>query len=209
MSALGTQSALQMFGPQGTENMLLNLSEAYQADSRITSAAGATTTHLVTQGVVYERNGVTVTAFEVDHAAGATTAFGYRVDYAGRSLVMSGDTRPSENLVRFAQRADVLIHEVIAARPGVLRASERANQTLNAHTSPEDAGRLFDQVKPRLAVYTHVSLLAGPAARDALEAELLPRTRSTYVGSVEVGEDLMTIVIGERIDVRRFSPSAR
>lgn len=208
MSALGGQSAIQIFGPEGTEGMLLNLREAYQADSRMTSAADATSAHVIVEGVVYERNDVRVTAFSVDHAAGSTPAFGYRIDYAGRSLVISGDTRPSENLVRFAQGVDVLIHEIIAARPGVLRESERANQTFNAHTSPEDAGRIFDRVKPRLAVYTHVSLLAGAVARAALAAELLPRTRSTYAGPVQVGEDLMTIVIDERIDVRPFSAGA-
>src|SRR5678816_3243713 len=105
-----------------------------------------------------------------------------------------------------AQGADVLIHEVIAARPAALRGSERARQTVSIHTSPEDAGRIFDRVKPRLAIYTHVSLLAGPIAKPALAAELIPRTRSTYAGPVEVGEDLMTIIIGERVDVRRYSP---
>jgi ribonuclease Z len=209
MSALGSGSALQLFGPEGLENMLLNLREAYQADSRMTAAAGATSARTIVQGVVYEQNGVTVTAFNVDHAAGSTPAFGYRVDYAGRSLVISGDTRPSENLVRFAQGVDVLIHEVIAARPAVLRESQRARQTFSAHTSPEDAGRIFDRVKPRLAVYTHVSLLAGPVARAALAAELLPRTRSTYAGPVEVGEDLMTVIIADRVEVRPFSPPPR
>ena len=206
MSALGDQSAIQIFGPEGTENMLLNLREAYQADSRMTAAADATSTRVVVEGVVYQRNGVTVTAFGVDHAAGSTSAFGYRIEYEGRSLVISGDTRPSENLVRFAQGTDVLIHEVIVARAGVLRASEQANRTFDAHTTPEAAGRIFARVNPKLAVYTHVSLLAGPIARSVLSEEILPRTRSTYAGAVEVGEDLMTIVIGDRVDVRRFSP---
>jgi ribonuclease Z len=135
MSALGNGSALQLFGPEGLENMLLNLREAYQADARMTAAAAATSARPVVQGVVYEQNGVTVTAFSVDHAAGSTSAFGYRIDYAGRSLVISGDTRPSENLVRFAQGVDLLIHEVIAARPAVLRESERARQTFSAHVT--------------------------------------------------------------------------
>jgi ribonuclease Z len=209
MSALGNQSAPQILGPEGTENMLFNLRGAYQADSRMTAAADATSTRVVAQGVVYEQNGLTVTAFSVDHAAGSTPAFGYRIEYAGRTLVISGDTRPSENLVRFAQGADVLIHEVIAARPGVLRASERARQTFGAHTSPEDAGRIFARVNPRLAIYTHISLLAGPVARVALEEEILPRTRSTYAGLVEVGEDLMTVIIGDQVEVHRLSAPTR
>jgi ribonuclease Z len=206
-SALDNRRApFQVFGPEGTENMMLHLRKAYEADSRM---AAATATHHIAQGVVYKQGGVTVTAFSVDHSAGPTPAFGYRIDYGARSLVISGDTRPSENVVRFAQGADVLIHEVIAARPGALRESERARQTVSVHTAPEDAGRIFDRVKPKLAVYTHIGLVGGPTARAALAAELIPRTRSTYAGPVEVGEDLMTIIIGDRVDVRRFSTPAR
>ena len=184
---------------------MLNLRRAFDADSRIAAAASATPTTHIAQGVVYSQNRVTVTAFRVDHAAGPTAAFGYRIDYAGRSVVISGDTRPSDNLVKFAQGADVLIHEVIGAGPGALKTSERAKQTVSVHTSPEDAGRIFDRVKPKLAVYTHVSLVAGPVAQGRVAAELIPRTRSTYAGPVDVGEDLMTIIIGDRVDVRRFT----
>ena len=204
VSALGNRKpGFRIFGPEGTEPMMLNLRKAFDADSRIAAAAGATPTTQIAEGVVYSQNRVTVTAFRVDHAAGPTPAFGYRIDYAGRSVVISGDTRPSDNLVKFAQGADVLIHEVIAAAPGALKASERAKETVGVHTSPEDAGRIFDRVKPRLAVYTHVSLVAGPAGQARLAAEILPRTRATYAGAVEVGEDLMTIVIGDRVEVRR------
>ena len=171
--------------------------------------AVATTTHHIAQGVIYKKDGVTITAFTVDHAAGSTPAFGYRIDYAGRSLVISGDTRASENVVRFAKGADVLIHEVIAARPGVLRQSEHARRLVSIHTTPEEAGKVFDRVKPKLAVYTHVGLVGGPAGRAVLAGELVPRTRSTYAGPLEVGEDLMTIVIDDRVSVSRSTTPTR
>jgi ribonuclease Z len=206
-SALDSRAApLQTYGPQGTEKMMLHLRMAYEADSRMASAA---TTHHIAQGVVYKQSGVTVTAFSVDHSAGSTAAFGYRIDYGGRSLVISGDTRPSKDVVRFAQGADLLIHEVIAARLGALRESEFARRTVSLHTTPEEAGRIFDQVKPKLAVYNHIGLIAAPAARASLAAEIIPRTRSTYAGPVEVGEDLMTIIVGDRVEVRRFSTPGR
>ena len=63
------------------------------------------------EGVVYAANEVKVTAFLVDHAP-VSPAFGYRIDYRGRSVVLSGDTKPSDNLVKFSQGVDVLIHEV-------------------------------------------------------------------------------------------------
>jgi ribonuclease Z len=58
----------------------------------------------ITQGAVYEKNGVEVTKLEVDHKL-IKPAFGYRIDYAGRSVVLFGDTRFSENLIKYAERA--------------------------------------------------------------------------------------------------------
>ena len=74
--------------------------------------------------MVFDQHGVVVRAFEVDHGDIAP-AFGYRIDVAGRSLVLSGDTRFSENLIRVAEGTDVLVHEV---------ALGSANPTPQQHT---------------------------------------------------------------------------
>ena len=114
----GREIPLQVFGPRGTENMMANLDKAFEADIRIRLSSGARSLEGVVilardigEGVVYEKGGVKVTAFEVNHGR-TKPAFGYRIDYAGRSVILSGDTSPSENLIRFAQGADLLIHEV-------------------------------------------------------------------------------------------------
>ena len=212
----GRRSSLQVWGPEGTDDMVGNMRKTFQADVQqrrqgadLSEAAVAVSGHDVVEGVVYERGGGKVTAFSVDHGVPALPALGYRVDYAGRSVVISGDARPSENVVRFGQGADVLIHEVMAARPAVLQQSESARRVMSSHTSPEDAGRIFARVKPKLAVYTHVSVVAGPAARGAVMSEIIPRTSSTYGGAVELGEDLMSIVIGDRVVVQRFTGPVR
>jgi ribonuclease Z len=66
----------------------------------------------IKQGVIFEEGGVTVTAFNVDHRP-IEPAFGFRVDFGGRSVEMSGDTRFSENLIEHAKGVDLLIHEAI------------------------------------------------------------------------------------------------
>jgi len=209
---------LQVWGPKGTQEMMSSLRKAYQWDIRVRAEGPG---HLpesgiaiaakdIVQGVVYERNGVKVTAFEVDHGPNLKPAFGYRIDYAGRSVIISGDTRPSENLVQFARNADVVIHEVMAARPELLSKSAAARGIVSTHTSPEEAGKIFERVKPRLAVYTHVSLFTtDPSIPPPSAEELIPRTRTTYAGPLEVGEDLMTIVIGDTVEVQRFTRPAR
>jgi len=149
--------------------------------------------HDITQGVVLDEQGVKVTAFLVDHGP-VSPAFGYRVDYRGHSVVLSGDTRASENLVRFAQGVDVLIHEVVD--PDVIRARGRATAgaIIAHHTTPEEAGEIFARIKPRLAVYSHA---------PNTEA-VITQTRKTYAGPLQGPEDMLTIDIGERVNVRHF-----
>jgi ribonuclease Z len=204
---------LQVFGPEGTRAMMSSLKEAYSWDIRvrhdgegIPSSGVDVDARDITQGVVYERDGLKVTAFEVNHGDLLKPAFGYRIEYGGKSVVLSGDTRPNENLVRFAKNSDVLIHEVIAARPELLAKSPDARRILGFHTSPEDAGNIFERVKPKLAVYYHVVLLTtDPSITPPSLLDLIPRTRTTYSGRLEIGEDLMTILVGDSIEVRKFA----
>ncbi len=204
---------MRVYGPVGTAHMMLHLKKAYQADLRIRMAdekippAGAEIiTEEITEGVVYEKNGLKVTAFNVDHGEFIKPAFGYRIDYQGRSVVLSGDTRFSENLIRFSKGADVLFHEVGVAKAENLATSDAARRIIGHHTTPEDAGRVFDRVKPRLAVYTHIVLLSTDLAISAPTVDdLVSLTRKTYSGPFEVGEDLMSVEVGDKITVHRFT----
>jgi len=204
---------MHVYGPVGTAQMILYLKKAYQADIRIRTAdeklplAGvAIVTKEITEGVAYEKNGVKVTAFNVDHGEFIKPAFGYRIDYQGRSIVLSGDTRFSENLIRFSKGTDVLFHEVGVAKAETLSTSEAARRIIGHHTSPEDAGKVFDRVKPKLAVYTHIVMLStDPAIGAPTVDDLVSRTRETYSGPLEVGEDLMSVEVGDKITVHRFT----
>lgn len=101
-----------------------------------------------------------VTAFEVDHGPATKPAFGYRVEYAGRVVIISGYTRFSENLIRFSKGADVLIHEVATANEELLNRSEAMRKIIAHHTTSLNAGEIFDRVKIKIAVYTHIVLLS-------------------------------------------------
>lgn len=205
----------RLWGPTGTKEMMANLEQAYQADIRsrietekLPPQGVAVLAEDITEGVVYEKNGVKVTAFDVDHEL-IKPALGYRIDYGGRSVVISGDTRFSENLIRFATGTDVVVHEVAAAKEELLSKSERVRHIMGFHTKPAEAGRVFARVKPKLAVYTHLGLLGmDPISAPTIE-ELIALTRKTYAGPLEVGEDLLTIKVGDTVEVQRFTPSVR
>jgi ribonuclease Z len=168
-------------------------------DERLPAQGVEIETKDIHQGVVYQNGDLKVTAFEVDHGP-VKPAFGYRIDYAGHSVVLSGDTRPSENLIRFAQGTDVLIHEVLDPEAyrnlaNSLTPEERARVVAH-HTTPDEAGKVFTKVAPKLAVYSHIVPAAAP--------DLIAHTRPTYSGPLEVGEDLMSIEIEERVVVHHF-----
>ena len=205
------EAPLHVWGPKGTKNMMSHLEQAYEFDIRMRLAdehASATGVVIlasdIASGFVVEKNGVKITAFDVDHAP-VEPAFGYRIDFAGRSVVLSGDTRFSENLIRHAAGVDVLVHEVIAPdtyrRAGL--APELAQTIMVHHATPEQAGEVFARAKPRLGVYSHIG------RPSATEADLIPPTRKTYAGPLEVGEDLMVIEVGDTITVRRPTAAAR
>jgi ribonuclease Z len=201
----GRNRELQVYGPSGTRKMMGYLRQAYgfdirfrESDDRAPAAGVLIRADDIAPGVVLDRNGVKVTAFEVDHFP-VKPAFGYRIDYQGRSVVLSGDTRFSENLIEHAQDVDLLIHEV-ASPSSFLRAGVSASRTRSVvehHITPEKAGEVFARTRPRLAVYSHI------VQPGAAEQELLVPTRSTYQGPVVVGEDLMVIDVGATVQVHR------
>ena len=199
---------LEVWGPDGTRDMMRHLEEAFAFDIHMRrdvdesfSPDGITmVAHDIQPGKVYEKNGVTVTAFLVSHGL-VKPSYGYRVDYAGRSVALSGDTSPSDNLVAVCKGVDVLIHEAIDLE--VLRRlvpdKIRMGAIVERHTTPEQAAGVFSKVSPRLAVFSH-----SPGTPAIVE-----QTRRSYPGRVEMGEDLMVIDIGAELRVKLAAADVR
>jgi ribonuclease Z len=202
----GRARPLPLIGPAGTADMARHLAQAYQWDiATRTKDEGFPADGVrldakdVTAGVVYDKGGLRVTAFAVDHGAFAAPALGYRVDYRGRSAVVSGDMRFDERIVDHAKGVDVMVVEVISpeveARRAQVQDPKALARILARHISPDQAGTLFTKAAPRLAVFTHI--VPSPATAD----DLVPVARKTYTGPLAVGYDLMTIVVGATVDV--------
>lgn len=190
-----------VYGPKGTQQLMNGLEQAYEWDIKARIADQAlkpenikSVVTEVNAGVVYKKDGLTVTAIEVDHGDLLKPAFGYRIDYENRSVTISGDTRYSENLVKNAMGSNLIIHQVAAAKEALLK-NPAIKVILDHHTSPEEAGTLFSKVKPQLAVFYHFVLLAGPGIPAVTEKEVLDMARKTYSGPLLIGEDLMSFQI--------------
>ena len=203
----GRAVPLQVFGPAGTEEMAHHIASAFEYNLFYNGTSSSATRLIgvdIQQGIVYEEDGVTITAFDVDHSPGNIAledranypALGFRVDYAGRSVAISGDTRFSENLIAYSEGVDVLIHEVGGGGMGgggMGGGGMGGGGMGNHHTSIPEAGEIFSRVQPKLAVYSH--FIRGD------NQGLIEQTRDVYDGALLVGTEMTVITIGESIEV--------
>ena len=141
-------------------------------------------------GLVMEDDRVRVTCAVVDHPL-VPLAFAYRFDCPDRSIVISGDTRPSEALVQLARGADVLVHETLyaAAAPGAPGSALRKH-VMDSHTTVEDAGRIATRAGVKTLVLSHFVPAEEPPITDE---QWLAAASSTFAGTVVVGRDLLEL----------------
>jgi ribonuclease Z len=201
----------KMYGPTGVSRIAKNMLEAYSDDIRI-RMADEHVPEVATQieahdyegdGIIFDEGGVKVTAFEVNHGPLIKPAFGYRVDYAGRSVTISGDTKLNDNVIKYATGTDLLIHEVCVT-PAALADNPIFKAIADHHTSAEDAGIVFSRAKPKLAAFTHIVQLVKPGVPPVSLDDLAARTRSNYQGPLVLGEDLMRFTVGNAVTVRKW-----
>lgn len=217
----GRTAPLDVYGPPGTARVVAGFAEAYAADvdARVAhhgeqamprAAAGAVAHELPmpsgSEAVpVFERDGLKVTMFAVDHEP-VKPAVGYRFDYAGRSVVVSGDTRKSASLVENARGADLLIHEAlhggmvgraaaVARRLTRERVAKLAEDIPGYHASPVEAAESAREAGVPHLVLTHLV----PAPPNAMARRLfLEGVSDAYDGEVTLGEDGMRFSLPPR-----------
>lgn len=203
----GREGTFDIYGPVGTRHLGEGMQDTYRMDAEVRIAdnevdpatVGIRPFEFEEDGVVFDRDGVTVTMFTVQHdpANAIEPAVGYRVDYAGKSVLISGDTVPTENVLVYGEGVDVLVHEVADFEDPAALPSVSAH-----HTTPQQAGEIFAQTQPKMAVYSHiVNGIPGrvPGISDEM---LIERTRENYDGPLTVGSDLMSFLIsGDEVEV--------
>jgi ribonuclease Z len=203
----------RLIGPVGAKSLMANLESAYALDIKIRLAdeklppEGIATVveEFEKDGVVYDKDGVKVIAFTVDHGADIKPAVGYRIEYKGRAVVISGDTRYDQNVIKYSTGVDLLIHEVCVARPELL-SNPYMKRVIDHHTTPREAGQVFSLAKPKLAVYSHLVFLGNDKVPRATVDDIVAGTRETYDGPLQVGVDLMSFEIGDTVTVRQRNP---
>lgn len=200
----GLRTRVDTYGPPPLARMTDLFLELNEYDIRTRTAdegrvplGPLITPHELTQGGnVMRENGVVVTCAIVDHPP-VSPAFAYRLDSPDRSIVISGDTKRSDALIRLARGADVLVHEV-AWPSAVRRMLSRAynavpleKSILSHHTTAEDVGSVAAQAEVKTLVLSHFVPADDPELTDDKWTDAV--RRGGYKGRVVVGKDLMEI----------------
>jgi ribonuclease Z len=193
---MGRREPLQAYGPKGLRRMTKHILEAWKEDIgvRITGLEQASAegyqvdVHEIKTGIVYDRDDVRITAFEVSHGSWKH-AYGYRIDTADRSIVISGDTRPCDTLLDAARGVDILLHEVypdsgLAPEPRD-GGEEWPSYMRQFHTSDLELGAIAAVAQPKLLVLHHIVRMG------TTDDELLAAIRAGgFNGDTMIGQDL-------------------
>lgn len=192
---LGRNVPLEVYGPEGTKKLTDYILEAYDADIKyrlygiepINDQGWRVNTHeFYNDEVIYRDSLVQVEAFKVVHGSWPN-AFGFRFKTPDKTIVISGDTRPCENILKYSTGADILIHEVYSYSGWLKRSDIWKKYHASNHTSTYEVGEMAAKAKPGEIVLYH--LLFWGASED----DLLEEIHEKYDGEIVVGKDLMVI----------------
>jgi ribonuclease BN (tRNA processing enzyme) len=181
------RAPLRVFGPEGTEEMTRHILLAWRADVDIRTKGLErrgrleVQAHDVAPGVVYKDANVMVSAFANRHGEWPHS-FGYRFTTADRTIVISGDTSPSPEVVAACHKCDVLIHEVFSEKYQPADMPNWAEYRSKYHTTTSQLAEIANKAQPALLILHHRG--AGSAE------EYLADIRRSYAGKVVVGNDL-------------------
>lgn len=207
----GRHTPLEVYGPTGLRSMTEHILEAYRIDIETRTNPGGdqrsapegwrVNSHEIKSGVIYKDAKVTVTAFPTKHAM---ESYGYRFDTPDRSVVISGDTSPTEETIDACNGCDVLIHEVRTLELFSKLPEERRSFGAKNHTTSEQLAALATEARPSLLIAYHAWIAWGPSvvpsgeqtvvlapggfhsSPDVLQKEIASR----YSGHFVIGRDL-------------------
>ncbi|MEH6448331.1 MAG: MBL fold metallo-hydrolase [Oleispira sp.] len=212
----GRKQILEVYGPAGVTGVIAGIEQSYALDISYRSglqkealnkefALALPKPVIITEGsaeksVVYQKNDVTVSAFLVDHAP-VKPALGYLVEYKGRKVVISGDTRISSNVEKYSKQADILIHEAlnvamninavkIARELGLSARADQIEAIIPYHASTLEIAKLAQRAKVKQLVLSH--FIPGPPNWLA-EYMFVDGMDDLYDGDIVVGADKMHI----------------
>lgn len=188
---MGRETPLEVYGPDGIIEMTEHILRAYRDDIKyrlyglepVNNEGWRVNAHEIREGIVYEDSAVKVEAFPVRHGTWPN-AYGFRFTTADKVIVISGDTAPCDNIIKYGQGADLLIHEVYYNKGFDQKDDFWRRYHTNNHTSAHELAEIASKTRPGLLILYHTLFWGGS------ESEILAEIAQGYDGNVAVGADL-------------------
>jgi ribonuclease BN (tRNA processing enzyme) len=190
-AVLDRHAPLELYGPKGIKDMARHILAAYRQDLQVRikgdekgdPRAYLVNAHEYREGTIYKDANVTVKAFLVKHGEWRE-AYALRFETPDRTIVISGDTIPNDNIVKACAGCDILLHEVYSVAGFKKRPPQWQTYHSRAHTSSVQLGEIANRAKPKLLVLYHQLLWSSN------EQELMKEIGAVYKGEVRFGNDL-------------------
>ena len=188
---MGRNQALKIYGPEGINSMSKNILEAYKEDIKYrlyglepaNNNGWRIDSHEISEeGLIYQDSLVKVEAFDVSHGSWPQ-CYGYRFTTPDKVIVISGDTKPSDNLINWSKGADILIHEVYYYKGWETKTEFWKKYHQANHTSSFELADIANKARPKLLICYHTLYWGGN------DSELLAEIKSQYKGKVIIGQD--------------------
>ncbi len=197
---------MKIFGPSGTKKFINNIKKAFHEDIQIRikhpeklQLSGLNIdVHEIEEGLVFQKNNLKVFAFSVSHGGGVKEAYGFKISNGDHTIIISGDTNFSDNLVKYAQDCDLLIHEIAFAPKPLIEKSKKIKGLMDYHTTPEEMIKVLKLTKPRLTILTHVLALGGMELAPTLKM-IQDSTENQF--KIKYAHDLMAIDVKEDFNI--------
>lgn len=192
---MGRDTELELYGPIGLKKMATNITKAYEDDinyrlygSQPANNKGYVTnvTEITEDGVIFKDSKIEVLAFKNNHGD-FKNSFGFVFITDDKKILFSGDTALSDNLIKYADDLDILIHEVYSSETFKNKTPDWQKYHNEHHTSSIDLGKLANKIKPKKLVLSHI-LFWG-----ATEESLINDVEINFDGEIIIAKDLMVI----------------
>jgi ribonuclease BN (tRNA processing enzyme) len=193
---MGRRTPLEVYGPNGIKAMTKHVLKAWEVDieARTTGLNQHNQTGYnvdaqeIAPGVVYRDSNVTVTAFPARHEE-MVDSFSFRFETPDRTIVISGDTAPTQVLIDHSRDCDVLIHEAYSMMAACNVARPSAEFRRRHHMSSAELAEIANKIKPGLLITYHRSKVGEEGASSGRDV-LIEEIRSDYKGRVIAANDL-------------------
>ena len=187
-----------VYGPIGVNAFCKNIMDTYKMDLKYRykdrKYSKLNCLSFKNKKPVLNEEKISIQSFANNHGH-IDNSYGFKIKYKGKNIVYSGDTTLSENVIKNAKGADILIHEIFASSKKIFKSNKKLREVASTHTTLDQMISVLKQTNPKLTILTH-ALLFGINENDVLKV-----IEENYNGDVIFAKDLMSVDIGKEINI--------